>query len=97
MIQARTDDGNFSGGTTPAELLKFSLVRVVAAVGVYYCSKGSEINKLQRRKVYFGSWFVDLHLWSLGPLASEPVVKPTDGVAEVNWSPGHQDTTKFMA
>lgn len=55
MIQARTDDGNFSGGTTPAELLKFSLVRVVAAVGVYYCSKMSEINKLQRRKVYFGS------------------------------------------
>lgn len=54
MIQARTDDGNFSGGTTPVELLKFNL-RVVAAVGVYYCSKMSETNKLQRRKVYFGS------------------------------------------
>lgn len=72
------------------ELLKFNLVRVVAAVGIYYCSKMSEINELQRRKAYFGSWFVDLHLWSLGPLVSEPVVKPhitTDGVAEVNWSP----------
>lgn len=68
-------------------LMKLNPVRVDASVSFirvsfYYCNTMSETNELQRRKVYFGSCLVGVHLWSLGPPALET---------------SHQDTTKFMA